>query len=330
MEQRKNDWVATLFFNQDKTLQELVDLGFTVDNSDIKDRSYYESRPEIQQAFMKENGEFDNVKFNNFYNSAVSLYNNEDVSKMQADILNRVEYDPDDLMAPIGSKTWNKSTSIVHYANPNRQSRGIKNLNQLGDPTMSEREVGQMNKIFNPETGEFENETPNDLNLWEAFTGKPLALATWDENGYHDLNGQQIFHQKGDLKYNDEGDPYYEYLNGRSPVGKDLLHASDIFTVDGSNWNKYDFFDSDGLDKSAVGTIFKTITAIAPSFIPYVGGAYAALGASVELGKLLPELYKSIDGILTNDSSDNKTLNNVSAWLSRFDSSVSDKARVKM
>ena len=84
------------------------------------------------------------------------------------------------------------------------------------------------------------------------------------------------------------------------------------------------------MDKSAVGTIFKTITAIAPSFIPYVGGAYAALGASIELGKLLPELYKSIDGILTNDSSDNKTLNNVSAWLSRFDSSVSDKARSKM
>ena len=55
MEQKKNDWVATLFFNSDKSLQELANLGFTVENSDIKDKSYYKLKPEIQQAFVKEN-----------------------------------------------------------------------------------------------------------------------------------------------------------------------------------------------------------------------------------------------------------------------------------
>ena len=330
MEIKKNDWVATLFFNQDRSLQELADLGFTVNNSDIKDSGYYKTKPEIQQAFTNDKGEFDNVKFNNFYNSALQLYNNEDVKSMQTDLLNSYEYDPDDLLAPIGSKTYNKPTSIVHYANPGRQSRGIKFLTQIGDPTMSEREVAQTNKIFNPETGEFEKETPNDLNLWDFTTGKSLVLASWDEDGFHDVDGRMIQHRKGELKYNEEGDPYYEYLNGRSLAGKELLHASDILTVDGSNWNKYDFFDSDGLDKSAVGVIAKTIAKIAPSFIPYVGGFYAAAGASMELGKLLPELYKSIEGIVDNDSSNNKTANSIGAWFHRFDTSISDKGRNKM
>lgn len=329
MEIKKNDWVATLFFNQDKSLQELADLGFTVSNSDIKDASYYKSKPEIQQAFVNDKGEFDNVKFNNFYNSAIQLYNDEDVKSLQTDLLNSYEYDPDDLLAPIGSKTYHKPTEIVHYANPMRQSRGIKNLNQMGDPTMSEREVAQTNKIFNPETDEFENETPNDLNLWDMVTGKSLVMASWDEDGYHEVNGRMIPHRKGELKYNEEGDPYYEYLNGRSLAGKDMLHASDILTVDGSNWNKYDFFDSDGLDKSASGVIAKTLAKIAPSFIPYVGGFYAFTGAAIELGKLLPELYKSIEGIVTNDSSNNEIANSVGAWFHRFDSSASDKSRNK-
>lgn len=162
------------------------------------------------------------------------------------------------------------------------------------------------------------------------ITGKSLVLASWDDDGFHEVEGRMIPHKKGELKYNEDGDTYYEYLNGRSLAGKELLHASDIITTDGSNWNKYDFFDSDGLDKSAVGVITKTLMNIAPAFIPYVGGAYAITGAAIELGKLLPELYKSIDGIVTNDSSSNETANKIGAWFHRFDSSTSNKGKQKM
>jgi hypothetical protein len=96
------------------------------------------------------------------------------------------------------------------------------------------REVGQTSKIFNPETGEFENKTPNDLSFLEVL-GSNLVLASWDEDGYHDENGRQVAHMKGDLKFNNEGDPYYEYLNGRSSSGKELLHITDVLTEDGSS-----------------------------------------------------------------------------------------------
>jgi hypothetical protein len=41
----------------------------------------------------------------------------------------------------------------------------------------------------------------------------------------------------------------------------------DYLTVDGTGVNKYDFFDSDDLDKSTAGTIFKTIATIIPAVI---------------------------------------------------------------
>ena len=191
------------------------------------------------------------------------------------------------------------------------------------------REVGQMNKIFNPETGEFENKTPNELGFWDVIS-KNLVLASWDEDGMHEQDGRMIQHKKGDLKFNEEGDAYYEYLNGRNIAGKELLHVTDVLTEDGSKWNKYDFFDADGLDKSVGGTIARTLLTIAPSFIPYVGGAYAIAGISLELGKLIPELYNSVEGILGGDSSNNNLSNDIQAWFTKFDYNTTDKGRQHM
>lgn len=62
MDQKKNDWLAALFFQPDKSVQELVNLGITPDNSNVKDREYYKGIPEIQEAFKNDRGEFDNQK----------------------------------------------------------------------------------------------------------------------------------------------------------------------------------------------------------------------------------------------------------------------------
>ena len=92
-------------------------------------------------------------------------------------------------------------------------------------------------------------------------------------------------YQKGDLKLNENKLPYYETLNGRSIVGKTLLHKSDIITTDGSVWNKFDFFDSDDLEKSTAGVIAKNLVTIAPML---VGGTVSAayIGAGVVLNSL--------------------------------------------
>jgi len=109
-------------------------------------------------------------------------------------------------------------------------------------------------------------------------------------------------HNKGDLKLNDEGQYYYETLNGRSLVGKDVLSATDILTIDGEGINKYDFLDSDDLDKSATGTVAKMALSVAPLLL---GGPISTIysGALIarEMGKSLPMLYGMVSTLWGND-----------------------------
>lgn len=331
---KQHDWVATLFFQPDKSLEDIVNLGITPDNASIKERDYYKEIPAIQEAFKTDEGRFDENKFNNFYQSALMLYNQVETDKLEKNILDTFEYDPVDIFAPIGSKERDVAARMVSYANPLRQSRGISSLTQLGDPTKSLREIGQENKVFNWDTQQFEDWTPNDLNLFSGVIGPSLVLAAWDEDGEHEVNGRIVKHKRGDLKFTEDGDTYYETLGGRSIEGKEQLHVSDILTVDGSKWNKYDFFDSDGLDKSVGGILMKTVATVGPMLIPgNIGAWYGGITAALELSKLFPVLWKTIHGIAAGDISNKestKIANTVQAWASRFEGSTSDYGKNKL
>jgi hypothetical protein len=107
------------------------------------------------------------------------------------------------------------------------------------------------------------------------------VLAVYDEDGGHEdpITGELRIHARGDLKLNANGKPYYETLNGRDVYGRQGLSNFDVITREDSDANRYDFFDTDGYDKSTVGSLIKTAVVVAPMFIPYVGPVYT--GASV-------------------------------------------------
>lgn len=331
MEPRKNDWLATLFFSPDKSIQDLADYGITTDNSSLQNRDYYKNIPAIQEAFTDDHGNFDNAKYNKFYDDALYLYNEAETNNIIGNIMNTYEYAPGDIFAPIGAKRKDSNAIIYQTVNPERRSVSLTSIGGISDPTMSVREVGQTSNVFNWETQQFENWSPNDKGgLFSGLTMPTLVLAKWEEDGTHEWNGRIFNHKKGDLKYNDLGDPYYETLGGRDVEGKDLLHYSDVLTTDGSAWNKYDVFDSDGLDKSVGATITKTALKILPMFIPYVGQAYGYFTLALELGELLPLLYKGIAGIAAGDTSNMSsvdTANTIQGYFARFNSSQSDYAR---
>lgn len=328
IEQKKNDWLATLFFSPNKTPQDLANLGITTDNSSLLDKEYYKKVPQIQEAFKDKSGNFDDNKFDQYYQTALKLYNDADNSKLVQDLQDFYEYDPNDYFAPIGGKVTNIRPKLVQFPNPERRSRGLSNLRESSAPTMSIREVAQTNKVFNYDTQQFEYWTPNDWGGLSAVTRPTLVLAQWDEDGEHEVNGRIVKHNKGDLKFNESGDPFYETLGNRDIANKDILHISDTLTIDGSKWDKYNFFDSDDLDKSVIGTMAKTAFKVGMMFIPGVGKYYGAMTAAKELGKLFPVLFKSIEGIATGDiSTSAQTATDIQAWFSRFDSSVSDYGR---
>lgn len=333
MENKKNDWFATLLFQPNMTLQDFANNDITPDNTSINTREYYKNIPEVIDAFKNENGQFDENKFNRFYQSALTVYNDYANNKFENKLLETYEYDPFDYFAPAGSKVKDNLPSIQKVANPERRSAGLEYVFGRGNQTMSFREIAQQNKVFNWETQKFEDWTPNEKGgIWKALNRPTLVLATWDEDGTHVVDGRTLQHKKGDLKFNEDGDTYYETLGNREIYGKQVLGIEDTLTVDGSAWNKYDFFDSDGLDKSLGGTISKLVFKVGPMLIPYVGSVYGALSAGTELAQLIPTLMKSINGIIggDNDSDFIKKLNQIEGYAARFDSNVSDYSQQNM
>lgn len=120
-------------------------------------------------------------------------------------------------------------------------------------------------------------------------------------------------------------------MGDREVYDKDVLHYTDTFTVDGSKANKYDFFDSDGLDKSIGGTLMKTAVKTLPMLIPYVGPVFGAAGAALALTQLVPTLAKSINGLISsNDNDFGKAMSKFEGYMGRFESSTSDYSRNKM
>jgi hypothetical protein len=98
-----------------------------------------------------------------------------------------------------------------------------------------------------------------------------LAQYEEDTDEKDPITGEIVHHVAGEFKLDAEGKPYYENANGRSIDGKTVLHLSDVFTTDGSAMNSIDFFDSDDMHKSAMGTLAKNVALVGSMFLPVVG-----------------------------------------------------------
>jgi len=110
-------------------------------------------------------------------------------------------------------------------------------------------------------------------------------------------------------------------LNGRSIYGREVLSGWDTLTVDGSAINKYDFFDSDDIDKSFRGSLMKSIVKVVPALIPAISPWYIGARMALSMSDLSGKIMKMTTG------SDNS----VASWLegvnAAFTESTSDWAR---
>lgn len=330
----KNDWIVAGLNNPDFTNADFSNIAdMTIDNTQLLSRDEYLKSDFIKNnpAFKDDNGNFSTDKFTDYYNKRVQDFGDfQETEISQGPALDMFDID----------RTANTPVQDIHFdikrgVNPDRQAIGIEGVNVWSDPVFSKREIAKQNKVYNTETGKYEDYTVNEHTLvsnpieWikDQFRD-PLVLATYDEDGTHvdPITGIVKEHKKGDAKLNDKGTYYYETLGGRSVLGKEVLSVFDTFTVDGQGINKYDFFDSNDIEKSAAGTIAKNVAAILPLFCgPVVGGIYAASLIGREFSKSLPMLY----GMATafSDSETPSWINNLAAYGSKFSSSTSDYAR---
>jgi hypothetical protein len=148
------------------------------------------------------------------------------------------------------------------------------------------------------------------------------VLAQWDFDadidGNPTSNSNEIVYKKGQYKLNYKGEPYYETLGNRSVYGRQVLSAFDTITTDNSSANKYDFFDSDDIDKSFGGTLVKNIIKVAPAFIPYVGPWYIAARVGLSSADLFAKMGKMTFG------SDNELFSAIEGFSKATTMSTSD------
>lgn len=337
MATKQNDWLATILYQPEMSLDELNSVGITMDNTELQNRDYYKNIDAVKNAFQV-NGVFDEKAYNTFYDQALLLYNEYANKSTADDFINTYKYDPLDWRHEKENKV-DVSSKITLDKNPMRNSTNTKALGITTDSDFSMREIAQTNRVFNYEENKWEDWTPNDSKgLWKGLLRPTLVMAMYDEDGTHtDEYGRLVEHKKGDFKFDPiTGKPFYETLGNREIYNKDVLHVSDTLTEDGSKINKFDFFDSDGLDKSVGGTVMKLTASLAPTFvglaIPELGIIYGGISALGALSQLMPTLGKAVNGFFTNDNLDNKVgqnLNKAEAWVARFGKSTSDHSREK-
>ncbi len=304
---KENDIILNMLANPKFTLEDFQAVGLNSNNTGLQSEDKYLQSDKIKSvsAFQDSNGQFDKNKFHNFYQSAGQFYNQMSNDDYEKAILEQAQYSKDNIWVNPKKRTVDYKPTLVKRANPTLVTNSLEQMGQMGKRTLSTSEIAQTQAVVNPITGE-KSASPNDSFFSNLFN--TLVLASYD-NDVIDPKTGEVLHKKGDLKYNEEGLPYYETLSGRDVHDKQVLNKMNTLTTDGSVWNKFDFFDSDDLDQKGIGSsLLKNAALVGSMFIPYVGPVITGLSVATQTAGLLATLGKLVAG---NDS---PTLNNIQGW----------------
>lgn len=325
---KQNDWIVENI-EYDLTPSEFKSIGLTTADTQLLPMETYLKSSYITDnpLFKNEDGTFSKDKFQNFYNKAALGF------QQFSQDFDTFQYDLFDTARNMNSQVRNPNMQLYQVSNPTKQKTGIAARNEVTSGTLTNKELAQQNKIYDPSTGKYLDYSVNDMALFknpirwfENIFSDPIIYATYDDDGSHfdPIIGKYVDHKKGDFKINENGEYYTEKLNGRNIRGKEVVSSFDYITSEESAINKYDFFDSDGFDKSVAGSLFSAAASIAPLFVPYVGTVYSGVLIGRELMKALPMLSGMIDSLLGTDNENNSLLNSFAAKGQQLTGSTSE------
>lgn len=323
---KENDWFLTELdnVNGNYTNTDYKSIGISSDNSELLSKDSYKKLDEVKNnKIFFTDGKFDDQKFDSFYNKTLVDYNSLSKDTASSDAMKSAVFFRDDIFAPIEQKEKGPNFSFIKVNNPDQTTFGISSIGRWSNPTKTPMEIAESQSIYDPNTGQFTKDTPENSFFKNFFN--TVVMASWDSDGEHKDpdTGDIVKHHKGELKINpDTGTYYTEYLNGRETTGKQIIKKTDILTPEASLINKFDFFDSDGFSKSVTGTILKNAIMVAPMLI---GGPVADVYVGASLGLQLLNLGTVVDKMLTG--SDNKTANNIEGFIDSLSGGVSQDSQ---
>ena len=330
---KQNDWIIANINNPDFTASDFKNIGgLSLENTQLLPADSYLKSEKItnNDLFKDDSGQFNKDKFQTFYNEQSKKFEN-----FAADsALDNYEYGFWDVFQKPNSRVRNPEFNIDKVANPTHQSTGVIGINLQGERTKSDFELAEKQKIFDWKNERFTDETPessalftNPFKFIDRLFSEPLILAKYDEDGEHrdPITGEMVSHKAGENKLNSNGEYYFETLGGRSIAGKKVLSLGDILTKEDSAINKYDFFDSDDMEKSPEGVIAKNLAAIAP--MAFLGPWYSGFYVGREILKSLPMLYNI--STMLSDSAVPESVNTLAGWAQSLTGGTSEYSQSK-
>ena len=334
----KNDWIVAGLNNPEFTAYDFSTIAdMNLNNTQMLSADEYLKSDFIKnhEMFQDDSGNFSEKKFKQYHQQRL-----EDFREFQEQEFPKgPQLDMFDTDRTKNSRVKDIRLELGRHVNPDRQAVGIEGVRVWSDPTQTKSEIAQSQKIWDTEKQEFKDFSSNDKALsnglfdWlgQVFSD-PLVMATWEEDGEHidPITGMTRVHKKGDYKLNDKGTYYYETLGNRSPIGKEVLSVFDTLTVDGEGINKYDFFDSDDVEKSVAGVIAKNVAIMLPMFFTGswagVATAYSSALIAKEFAKAMPMLY-GMATVLSDSNEAPTWINKVAAFGTKFSGGTSQYAK---
>lgn len=308
---KQNDLILNILENPQMSIEDFQKVGFSADNTSLENEDVYIKSKVITEnpLFQNSSGNFDKVKFHNFYLAAAKGMNQINTQPQDFEAV----YSKYNIFAPVEQRDMNPTFELVKFENPDRITRSMLSVGMVGPREFTPQEIAQSQKVFDSKTGKW-IDSPEDMfsfnKLFSDFSGfigdnfgSTKVMAQYDED--IDINGKKrgefgfdennIAHSKGEYMLNENGTYYYRTLNDNENIyGKQVLHYSDILTRENSALNSIDFLDSDDIQKSTFGSFVKNASLIGAMFLPFgIGEAIAgatifqqAAGLGATLGKI--------------------------------------------
>src|SRR5574344_3164729 len=125
---KPNDIFVTSTLAPDANVLDLIHSNILPDNTSFLDKESYKNTDFAKKTFVNENGDFDELKFNETYNKAANLF-----AELSDDtfLKNKIEWDQYDVMRDPKSSTKQQALLVSKDVNPYKNVYGRSSLTSI-------------------------------------------------------------------------------------------------------------------------------------------------------------------------------------------------------
>jgi hypothetical protein len=117
--EKQNDFLAAQLNAPDNfTLVDFYAHGLTPDNTGLKDKDYYKSIKQVQEQFSNNDGTFNDVAFDQFYDSVRRSYNDWAEGDFVESFINNIARSPENIQQMNNSNIRDTSTKLFQANDP--------------------------------------------------------------------------------------------------------------------------------------------------------------------------------------------------------------------